>query len=119
MGEEGEEVEGGEGGGGRGGRREKGRRRRRGGGERGGVQYQYVSIDIHSRQDTCETSLPQYQHHWILNVISERKHRYMGTVRPTHKSKQGNTTNLNISFPKRKKSCSGGVQTHNILTRYM
>ena len=39
----------------------------------------------------------------------------MGTVRP--KSKQGNTTNLNISFSteNEKKSCSGGIRTHDIL----
>ena len=44
----------------------------------------------------------------------------MGTVRP--KLKQGNTTNLNISFSngKRKKSCSGGIRTYDILlTRQM
>ena len=38
-------------------------------------------------------------------------------------SKQGNTTNLNISFSmenEKKKSCSGGIQTHDILlTRQM
>ena len=33
-----------------------------------------------------------------------------------HKSKQGNTTNLNISFSmKNEKSCSVGTQTHDIL----
>ena len=39
----------------------------------------------------------------------------MGTVRS--KSKQGNTTNLDISFSmeNEKKSCSGGTRTHDIL----
>ena len=35
-----------------------------------------------------------------------------------HKSKQGNTTNLSISFSmenEEKKSCSGGTRTHDIL----
>ena len=43
---------------------------------------------------------------------------YMGTVRP--KSKQGNTTNMNISFSIEniKKSCSGQIQTHVIYTSY-
>ena len=40
-----------------------------------------------------------------------------------HKSKQGNTTNLNVSFPmENEKSCSGGTKIHDIhvlLTRQM
>ena len=44
----------------------------------------------------------------------------MGTVRP--KSKQGNTTNMNVSFSMGKwgKSCSGGIRTHDrLLTKQM
>ena len=46
------------------------------------------------------------------------KSRYANTweLLDLNKSKQGNTTNLNIPFfIENKKSCSGGTQTHNIL----
>ena len=49
-------------------------------------------------------------------------HAYACELLDLHKSKQGNTTNLNISFSmeNEKKSCSGGIRTHDImLTRQM
>ena len=55
----------------------------------------------------------------VVGVLYDRS-LYRGTVR--HKSKQGNATNMNISFSmeNEKKSCSGGIQTHDILlTRQM
>ena len=50
----------------------------------------------------------------ILSLLAH--HDYMETVRPINQNKAIQLTNLNISFSVGNgKSCSGGIQTHDIL----